>query len=73
MTMTAGKFVVGTDNITYTPSNDCSNNLGYSFVGTFFRWKLPADSIYTNFGNSNNLVSISGESIVIPTAPDEVM
>ena len=72
MTMTGGKFVVGTDNITYTPSNDCSNNVGSGSSGTF-RWKLPSSSSYTDFGSSNNLVSISGESIVIPTAPDEVM
>lgn len=72
MTMTGGKFVVGTDNITYTPSNDCSNNVGSGSSGTF-GWKLPSGSSYTNFGSSNDLVSISGESIVIPTAPDEVM
>ena len=72
MTMTDGKFVVGTNNITYTPSNDCSNNVGYS-SGGMFGWKLPSGSSYTNFGSSNNLVAISGESIVIPTAPDEVI
>ena len=75
MTMTGGKFVVGTDNITYTPSNDCSDNVGFGSSGTptIFEWKLPSGSTYTDFGSANNLVSIPGESIVIPTAPDEVM
>ncbi len=72
MTMTGGKFVVGTNNITYTPSNDCSNNVGSGSSGTF-GWKLPSGSSYTNFGSSNDLVSITGESIDIPTAPGEVM
>ena len=71
MTMTGGKFVVGTNNITYTPSNDCSNNVGSGSSGTF-GWKLPSGSSYTNFGSSNDLVSITGESIDIPTAPGEV-